>query len=63
MLRAKITAAQTENRMICRGELVCGISDLPRFYALREYRAAWSDGDGSFAPAEDLVRSIEEARE
>lgn len=63
MMRAKITAAQAENRMICRGELVCGIAELPRFYALREYRAAWSDGDGSFAPAEDLVRSIEEARE
>ncbi|MCK7512452.1 MAG: hypothetical protein MZV70_56055 [Desulfobacterales bacterium] len=29
-MRAKITAAQTENRMVCRGELVCGIAELPR---------------------------------
>lgn len=63
LMRAKITAAQAENRMICRGELVCGIAELPRFYALREYRAAWGDSNGLFAPAEDLVRSIEEARE
>lgn len=63
LMRAKITAAQAENRIICRGELVCGIAELPRFYALREYRPAWGGGDGSFAPAEDLVRSIEEARE
>ena len=63
LMRAKITSAQAENRMICRGELVCGIAELPRFYALRDYRAAWSDGNGSFAPAEDLVRSIEAAGE
>jgi murein L,D-transpeptidase YcbB/YkuD len=63
MMRAKITGAQADNRMICRGELVCGIAELPRFYALREYRAAWSDGDGSFALVADLVRSIEEASE
>lgn len=63
LMRAKITSAQAENRMICRGELVCGIAELPRFYALRDYLAAWSDGDGSFAPAENLVRSIEAAGE
>ena len=63
LMRAKITSAQAENRMICRGELVCGIAELPRFYALRDYRAAWSDGNGSFAPAEDLVRRIEAAGE
>jgi murein L,D-transpeptidase YcbB/YkuD len=63
LMRVKITAAQAENRMICRGELVCGIAELPRFYAQREYRPAWSDGGGSFASAEDLLRSIEEARE
>ncbi len=63
IMRAKITAALAENRMICRGELVCGIAELPRFYALREYRAAWSDEDGSFGPAEELVRRIEAAGE
>jgi hypothetical protein len=38
-MQAKVAAAQAADYMVCQGELVCGIAELPRFYALREYRS------------------------
>jgi murein L,D-transpeptidase YcbB/YkuD len=62
-LYARIAAAQAANRLVCRGELVCGIAELPRFYALRHYQPAWiTPEEEAFVPAEELVRSIEDAR-
>lgn len=62
-LRAKIMAAQTAQRFVCRGELVCGIAELPRFYALREYRPAWITMEGDFTLADELLQCIEDARQ
>jgi L,D-transpeptidase YcbB len=62
-MRAKVAAAQADNSMACQGELLCGISELPSFYAGREYRPAWQDADGNFSPAADLLRRIERADE
>ncbi len=62
-MRAKVAAAQAADYMVCQGELVCGIAELPRFYALREYRPAWQAADRSFSPATDLLRHIERAVE
>ncbi|RPJ70505.1 MAG: peptidoglycan-binding protein [Desulfobacteraceae bacterium] len=59
----KVAAAVAGQQMICRGELICGIAELPRFYAQRGYRAAWHAADGSFAAAETLLREIERAEE
>jgi hypothetical protein len=59
VMRTKIAEAQSANRMTYRGELVCGIAELPRFYAWWDYRPAWLDGSGSFAPANDLIHSID----
>jgi len=61
-LKSRIVAAQTSNRMVCQGELVCGIAELPGFYALRRYRPVWITTDGSFALADELVQCIEDAR-
>ena len=61
-LQARIAAAQAANQLVCRGELVCGIAELPRFYALRNYRPAWITVEGVFAPADEILEQIEEAR-
>jgi murein L,D-transpeptidase YcbB/YkuD len=62
-LQARIAAAQTANRLVCAGELVCGIAELPRFYAQRNYRPAWiKTDDGAFALADEMVQQIEDAR-
>ena len=62
-LYARIATAQAANRLVCRGELVCGIAELPRFYALRQYQPAWiTPEEGAFAPAEELVLHLEDAR-
>lgn len=61
-LQARITAAQTANRLVCRGELVCGIAELPRFYAQRQYQPVWITTAGSFALADELVQCLEDAR-
>jgi murein L,D-transpeptidase YcbB/YkuD len=60
-LRSKIMTAQRANRFVCQGELVCGIAELPRFYALREYRPAWITTERDFTLAEELLRCIEDA--
>ncbi|MCU0591305.1 MAG: L,D-transpeptidase family protein [Desulfobacterales bacterium] len=62
-LQARIAAAQTANRLACAGELVCGIAELPRFYAQRNYRPAWiKTEDGAFAVADEMVQQVEDAR-
>jgi murein L,D-transpeptidase YcbB/YkuD len=62
-LQARITAAQTANRLVCRDELVCGIAELPRFYALRQYRPVWITTGGIFPLADELVQCLEAARQ
>jgi murein L,D-transpeptidase YcbB/YkuD len=62
-LRAKIVAAQSADRFVCRGELVCGIAELPRFYALREYRPVWIAADVDFALADELLQCIKDAQQ
>lgn len=61
-LKSRIVAAQTANRMVCRGELVCGIAELPGFYARRNYQPAWITTDGGSALADELVECIEASR-
>jgi murein L,D-transpeptidase YcbB/YkuD len=61
-LQTRIAAAQSANRLVCRGELVCGIAELPRFYAQRQYRPIWITTAESFPLADELVRCLEDAR-
>ncbi len=62
-LQARIAAAQTANYLVCVGELVCGIAELPRFYAQRNYRPAWVTADDrAFALADEMVQQLEDAR-
>jgi murein L,D-transpeptidase YcbB/YkuD len=60
-LQAKIAAAGVSNRLVCKGELVCGIAELPRFYAGRAYKPAWV-AEGSLSDAADeLIQAVAEA--
>jgi murein L,D-transpeptidase YcbB/YkuD len=62
-LQARIAAAQTANYLVCVGELVCGIAELPRFYAQRNHRPAWiTTDDRAFALADEMVQQLEDAR-
>ncbi|MCU0538644.1 MAG: L,D-transpeptidase family protein [Desulfobacterales bacterium] len=63
LMQAKVAEAVAGRQMICRGELICGIAELPRFYAQRGYRAAWHDTGGSFAAAETLLEEIKRVGE
>jgi murein L,D-transpeptidase YcbB/YkuD len=60
-LQSRIIATQTTERLLCRGELVCGIAELPRFYALRAHRPAWVSAAGPLSAAEDLLNAIRDA--
>jgi murein L,D-transpeptidase YcbB/YkuD len=62
-LQARIAAAQTANYLVCVEELVCGIAELPRFYAQRNFRPAWTTADDrAFALADEMVQQLEDAR-
>ena len=61
LIRERVAAAAAEQRIVCRGELLCGIAELPRFYAQRGYRPAWEGAGGDFAPAAELTHQIEAA--
>ncbi|MCU0560044.1 MAG: L,D-transpeptidase family protein [Desulfobacterales bacterium] len=62
-MQTRVAAAQADSFMVCQGELVCGIADLPSFYARRDHRPAWRSAEGAFAPAGALLRFIERAGE
>ncbi len=57
ILREKIRMEQRQERFTCRDELICGIADLPLFYARRGYRPAWVN-QRSLSTAESLMRAI-----
>ena len=57
ILKHKIEQGQRLERFTCRNELICGIADLPFFYARRDYRPAWVS-QRSLATAKSLMRSI-----
>ena len=61
-LRQKIETERPQ-AFTCRGELICGIQDLPLFYALRNFEPAWIGKDGSVSMAESLIKAINHARD
>jgi murein L,D-transpeptidase YcbB/YkuD len=57
ILRDKINQEQRQTQFTCRNELICGIADLPLFYARRGFRPAWVT-QSSLSKAESLIRAI-----
>jgi murein L,D-transpeptidase YcbB/YkuD len=60
-MRARIQAERYDNRFICRGELVCGISIIPKFYRQRGFKPAWCGKTGVSDKVVSLLEAIRES--
>lgn len=59
-MRARVESAVAAGGLNCRGEMICGLSLLPAFYARRDFAPAWSDAQGPRPAARALVAFLEE---
>jgi len=62
-LKKKIELETTKERFRCRGELICGLSQIPVFYQLRGFFPAWFSDKGILPQAESLITEIKEAHD
>jgi murein L,D-transpeptidase YcbB/YkuD len=60
-LQKKIEVERQRDWFTCRGELICGVADLPLFYARRGFQPAWAV-DATLHNADSLVAGIHAAR-
>ena len=60
-LKKKIELETTRERFRCRGELICGLSQIPLFYQRREFSSAWCSDKGILPQAESLITVIKGA--
>ncbi len=61
-LRQRIVQHQASRLFMCKGELICGIADLPRFYFSRAYQPAWTNMAEPLPAVNDLLSAIEHSR-
>ena len=61
-LRQRIVQHQANRQFICHGELLCGIADLPRFYANRAYQPAWTHTTGPLPAINELISAVMQSR-
>ncbi len=61
-LKKRIVLATTKEKFLCRGELICGLSQIPLFYKRRGFFPAWCLDQGAILPqAESLITMIKGA--
>jgi murein L,D-transpeptidase YcbB/YkuD len=60
-LKKKIELEITKKRFRCRGELICGLSQIPLFYQLRGFSPAWCSVKEILPQAESLITEIKRA--
>ncbi|MFZ0614403.1 MAG: L,D-transpeptidase family protein, partial [Desulfobacterales bacterium] len=60
-MQKKIEAERQKGRFTCREELICGVADLPLFYARRGFQPAWVS-DTATSNADVLIDAIYSAR-
>ncbi|MDY6879550.1 MAG: L,D-transpeptidase family protein [Thermodesulfobacteriota bacterium] len=60
-LKKRVELASTQERFRCRGELICGVSQIPLFYQRRGFRPAWCSEKGISPQAEYLIGEIKRA--
>lgn len=60
-MQKKIEAERQTGRFTCREELICGVADLPLFYARRGFQPAWVS-DTVTPNADALIAAIHAAR-
>ncbi len=62
-LKKKIELETTQKRLRCRGELICGLSQIPLFYQRRGFFPAWCTDKGMLPQAESLITEIKGAHD
>ena len=62
-LKKKIGLETTQKRFRCRGELICGLSQIPLFYQRRGFFPAWCTDKGMLPQAESLITEIKGAHD
>ncbi len=60
-LKKKVELETTKERFRCRGELICGLSQIPIFYQRRGFFPAWCSDKGILPQAESLITEIKGA--
>lgn len=60
-LKNKIELESTQKSFRCRGELICGLSQIPLFYQRRGFFPAWCSDKGILPQAESLITEIKGA--
>ncbi len=57
-LRQRIESISGEDHFTCRGELVCGTSQIPFFYEQRGYTPAWCTDEGVLPQTQALIEEL-----
>jgi murein L,D-transpeptidase YcbB/YkuD len=57
-LKKRIASSLSQNHFTCRGELVCGASQIPVFYEQRGFSPAWCTDDGVLPQTRSLIEEI-----
>jgi murein L,D-transpeptidase YcbB/YkuD len=63
LLKERIESPPLDERLVCRGKLICAAAFIPAFYAQRSYRPAWTSEGNPLPPAIQLVSSITASNE
>ena len=57
-LKKTIESVLSQNHFTCRGELICGASQIPLFYEQRGFSPAWCTDDGVLPQTRSLIEEI-----
>jgi L,D-transpeptidase YcbB len=62
-LRERITAEEQNGTFGCKGEMLCGVTQIPHFYRERGFFPAWCGISGILPQAQDLISEIKNVYE
>ncbi len=62
-LAGRIEQMQDRDQFECRGELICGIADLPMFYERNHFQPVWLDGQDAHPRIYDLLSAIRSSQQ
>lgn len=60
-IKEQVALVDKQKGFDCQGEPICGIQQIPVFYAERQFMPTWSDEEGLRTLGHDLIRAIEQA--
>lgn len=63
IIRNRVEASGTPEKVVCRGELICESEVLPRFYENRLFWPAWSGSSGPLSICDVFIQALENANQ